>query len=305
MKKFVMIFTVLFLMVGCGNTADNTSSTEMIEVDTEMGKVEVPKNPERVVVNWYVGDVISLDLPIAGYFAWNQESMPYHDKLNDLHKIEAWEAEEIMTLKPDLIITYDQEDFTKLSKIAPVVVISDSGMDTIERTEYLGKITNKEAEAKKAVDTFTTKLAEAKKTLDGDAFAGKTFSVMEDWGPSGEWAGVYYETGSRGGTLLYDYLDLKYPDKLGELIEKTGEGRGSISYEVAHEYFGDYIIWFQKENEESEYAKTEIWKSIPAVKEGRVVEIPGNMLGLFFYSDITSLTQQLDYMIDAINTVVK
>ena len=33
--------------------------------------------------------------------------------------------------------------------------------------------------------------------------------------------------------------------------------------------FGDYILWFKQEGKESDYAKTKIWKSIPAVAEDR------------------------------------
>lgn len=305
MKKMVVVLLAIMLLVGCAseNTANTNADTKSVE--TIMGTIEVPVNPKRVVVNWYVGDVLALDLDIVGYFAWNQASMTFHDQLNKLHQIEAWEPEEIMSLEPDLIVTYSEDDFENLSKIAPVLVIGEGEYDSVGRIEFLAEVTNREAEAKVVVDTFNTKLEAAKETLKNDAFVDKTFSIMEDWGPTGEWSGVYYETGSRGGTLLYSYLGLEYSDKLGELITKTGEHRGHLSYEVAHEYFGDYIIWFQQEGKESEYAKTEIWKSIPAVKEGRVVEVPGEMLGLFFYSDILSLTGQLDYMVEAINSIAQ
>ena len=231
--------------------------------------------------------------------------MPFFDRFKDSKKITNWEPEELMTLNPDLIITYTEEDFEKFSKIAPVLVLPESEFKSVERIKFLGKATGREKEAEKAVEIFQEKLADAKLVLDADKFTGKTFSIMEDWGASGEWSGVWYETGSRGGTLVYEHLGLKYPDKLQELIDKSGELRGSISYEVAHEYFGDYILWFKKEDQESDYAKTEIWKSIPAVTNGNLVEIPGENIGLFFYSDVTSLAAQLDYIIDALNSMGK
>lgn len=315
MKKFMFlcftIFSVLILSTGCSNTNNKPAGNEIVPessnhiVSTVMGDIEVPVNPERVIVNWYIGDAFTLDLNVVGYNAWAQETMPFFDKFADSVKIENWEPEDVMSLEPDLIITYSKNDFEKFNKIAPVLVVPEAGISSLERLKIIGEATGKSAEAEAAVAKFEAKLADAQKDLNSGDFEGKTFSIMEDWGPSGEWSGIYYETGSRGGTLVYKYLGLKYPDKLGELIEKTGEGRGSISYEVAHEYFGDYILWFRQEDKESEYAKTDIWKSIPAVTEGRVVEIPGQYQGLFYYSDVTSLTEQLDYMVNALNSLTK
>ena len=309
MKKFLALFCSIIMttaiLAGCSSSKNAEKEEATVRtVSTVKGDIKVPANPKRVVANWYVGDVITLELNLVGYNAWAQETMPFYDELKASTKIEKWEPEEVMALEPELIITYDEADFDKFSKIAPVLVIPES-KSAEERLKIIGEATGRADEANKAVSNFEEKLADAKKTLKGDAFTGKTFSIMEDWGPSGEWSGVAYETGSRGGTLVYDYLGLKYPDKLKELIAKSGEGRGTISYEVAHEYFGDYILWFKQEGKESEYAKTEIWKSIPAVTEGRVAEIPGENQGLFYYSDVTSLTAQLDYMVDAINSLVK
>ena len=309
MKKFLSLFCAIFIatsiLSGCSSSKNAEKEEATVRtVTTVKGDIKVPDKPKRVVANWYVGEVITLGLDLVGYNAWEQETMPFYNELKATTKIEKWEQEEVMALEPDLIITYDEADFDKFSKIAPVIVIPQS-QSSIDRIKFIGEATGRTIEAEEAVKKFEEKLDAAKKTLKGDTFAGKTFSIMEDWGPSGEWSGIYYETGSRGGTLVYDYLGLKYPDKLKELMEKSGEGRGSISYEVAHEYFGDYILWFKQEGKESEYAKTDIWKSIPAVAAGRVVEIPGNYLGLFYYSDITSLTEQLDYMVNAINSLAK
>ncbi|WP_349673131.1 ABC transporter substrate-binding protein [Lacrimispora sp.] len=297
---------LLFVLTGCGNAdISNNKGTDINKIDTVMGEIEVPQNPERVVVNWYIGDAFSLDLNVVGYLAWEQETMPFYDKFSPSAKLENWAAEDIMAVEPDLIITYDTADFENFNKIAPVLVIPEGEVTSAERLRMIGRATGKEKEAEALVTTFDEKLAAAKAELQSEAYEGKTFSIMEDWGSTGEWSGVAYETGSRGGTLVYDYLGLKMPEKLEQLIVKTGENRGTLSYEVAHEYFGDYILWFQQEGKESEYAKSDIWKSIPAVLEGRVAEIPGENLGLFYYDDMASLTAQLDYAIDAIKKISK
>ena len=295
---------LVFVLAGCGNSdMANNKKADINKIDTVMGEIEVPQKPERVVVNWYIGDAFSLDLNVVGYSAWEQKTMPFYDKFSTSAKLENWAAEDIMAVEPDLIITYNTADFENFNKIAPVLVIPEGEVTPAERMRMIGKATGKEKEAEALITTFDEKLAAAKAEFQSETYEGKTFSIMEDWGSTGEWSGVAYETGSRGGTLIYDYLGLKMPEKLEELIAKTGENRGTLSYEVAHEYFGDYILWFQQEGKESEYAKSDIWKSIPAVLEGRVAEIPGEYLGLFYYDDIASLTAQLDYAIDAIKKI--
>ncbi|WOO38888.1 ABC transporter substrate-binding protein [Anaerocolumna sp. AGMB13020] len=290
-------------------TAEAEMSTESSEesgtrtVHTVMGDIEIPVNPQRVVVNWYIGETLAAGLNVVGYNGWMQKTMPFYDQLMAITKIENWEQEEVMALEPDLIITYSKEDYDTFSQVAPVLVIEESTLSP-ERTRIIGEATGTLETAEKTITTFETKLKNAKEIFKKEAFNGKTFSILEDWGSSGEWAGLSYETGSRGGTLLYTYLEQQYPDKLRELIETTGNGRGTISYEVAHEYFGDYIIWCRQEGIESEYAQSDIWKSIPAVAEGHVLEIPGEYQGLFYYDDVLSLDAQLDYLVEALNTLV-
>ncbi|MFV0352554.1 MAG: ABC transporter substrate-binding protein [Oscillospiraceae bacterium] len=320
MKKGIAAFCALFIVLsvfsGCGgNKTDSAVSSSVSQstastaqegtriVSTVMGDIEVPVNPQRVVANWYVGEVIALNLNLVGYSAWSQETMPFYNELEAGVKLENWEPEDVMALEPDLIVTYSQEDFEKFNKVAPVLVVPEAGISSLERVQIIGDATGRSEEAKAVVDVFEAKLAAAKDVFKDDAFAGKTFSIMEDWGASGEWSGVAYESDSRGGTLVYTYLGLQQPQQLLDLIAETGDGRGTLSYEVAHEYFGDYILWFRQEGKESEYSKTDIWNSIPAVAEGRVVEIPGEYQGLFFYSDVLSLTAQLDYMVEAINSL--
>ncbi|WP_312502499.1 ABC transporter substrate-binding protein [Lacrimispora sp.] len=305
MKKigsiFCFMFAFLFALTGCSRVSRvNSEALDTHTINTVMGDIEVPKEPQRVVVNWYIGDVLSLDLNVVGYYAWEQETMPFYDKFSSDTKLESWAAEDIMAAEPDLIITYQTEDFEKFGKIAPVMVIPEESVSSVDRLRIIGEATGKAKEAEALIAVFEEKLAAAKEELQSKKYQGKTFSIMEDWGPSGDWNGVAYETGSRGGTLVYNYLDLKKPEKLEKLIEESSNNRGTLSYEVAHEYFGDYILWFQQEGKESEYAKTDIWKSIPAVAEGRIAEIPGKYQGLFYYSDLASLTAQLDYTISAI-----
>ena len=305
-KKLAILLSIVgvgSLLVACGSNKEATEKNNQSKiVKTEMGDVEVPVKPKKILVNWYLGDVASLGVTPVGYSGWAQEAMPFYETIKEVPAIEKWEKEELLSYEPDLIITYSKEDFEKFSKIAPVVVVSEA-TSSEDRLTFLGEVLGKEKEAKALNETFETKLAGAKDLFDGAEFKDKTFSLFEDWG-SGSY-GVYYETGSRGGKLLYDYLGLKKPAKLEELVKSSGEGRGSLSYEVAADYFGDYILWFLQPDKESEFEQTAIWKTIPAVEKGNITKIPGNLNGLFYYSDVASLTGQLDYFVDHLKVGTK
>lgn len=272
-------------------------------VHTVMGDVAVPANPKRIIVNWYIADIFTLGFKPAALAAWAQESMPFYNKFAGIPIIENWDTEAILAHDPDLIITYREEDFAKLSKIAPVIVVPEAAMSSVERLTFLGQATGREAEAAAAIAAFEKKREEAINILTSDIFKNKTFSIFQDWG-SGSY-GIYYETESRGGTLLYQQLGLKKPEKLHSLVETSQKTRDTLSYEVVADYAGDYVLWFLMDNVKSEFAESEVWRSIPAVRAGHVIEVPAHYSGLFFYSDVASMTSQLDYIVDKLITATK
>lgn len=317
---------VVFAAAGCQNAKSSSKEQTQSEAQTQkkeetmaeeksttrtvhtvMGDVEVPADPQRVVVNWYIGDALALDLNVVGYSGWSHETMPFYKEMKSSVEIKNWEPEEVMTLEPDLIISYQPDDYDKFKGVAPVIIAPENDLSSLERVLFLGESTGRKKEAEAVVETFETKLAASKEKLEGDRFKDKSFSITEDWG-SGSY-GVYYETESRGGTILYKYLGMKKPEKMEQLMKDGGDGRGGLSYEVAAEYFGDYMIWFRHSDSEedvpSEYETSTIWNSIPAVQSKQVVTIPGKMIGLFYYSDVLSLTAQLDYIVDALNSTGK
>ncbi len=88
-------------------------------------------------------------------------------------------------------------------------------------------------------------------------------------------------------------------------METSQKTRDTRSYEVVADYAGDYVLWFLMDNVKSEFAETQVWNSIPAVRAGHVIEIPAHYSGLFFYSDVVSMTAQLDYIVDKLINATK
>jgi len=286
--------------------AESTPKTRT--VNTIMGEIEVPSNPERVVVNWYAGDAVTLGLNIVGTTVGQStessySKLPYWDELSKYTFIEKWEPEDIMALEPDLIITHKEEDFDKFRNIAPVLVISGNEMTPTERLKFLGEATGRGEIATQVLDNFETRLTTAKQLINSERFKDQTFTINQDWGSTGSWAGIGFESESRGGTLLYNFLGTKLPDNVQALLDKSGDDYAILSYEVAHEYFGDYVLWFESPGKESEYQKTEIWNSIPAVANHKIAIIPAEEYGLFFFSDVAAMTAQLDYITNLLQSL--
>ena len=87
---------------------------------------------------------------------WAQESMPFFMKLLKLYKkLKKMGARRCYEFRNQiLLLHYDEADFDKFSKIAPVLVIPEGDMDSLERIKVIGEATGRKAEAEKAVSNF-------------------------------------------------------------------------------------------------------------------------------------------------------
>lgn len=90
---------------------------------------------------------------------------------------------------------------------------------------------------------------------------------------------------------------LKLPPTESALHMK--EGFESISLEVLPEYLGDYIFVYNGDAEITNQAmESDIWKSVPAVKNGKVFLYGDNYHDEFVMEDPYSLEQQLDTVVN-------
>lgn len=91
MKKLLSLFCAIFMttviFAGCSSSKNEKKEEATVRtITTVKGDIEVPANPKRVIANWYVGEVITLGLNLVGYNAWEQETMPFYDKLKATKK---------------------------------------------------------------------------------------------------------------------------------------------------------------------------------------------------------------------------
>jgi len=283
------------LAIGCTNSSSSREKMEEASktrtVNTVKGDIEVPVNPKRIVINYFQGDLLALGVkPIAMNTVGGKTA--FEEELKDVKEIEKWEPEEVMALEPDLIIVIDEEQYEKLHKIAPTILVPFTEMSAKERLTLIGDAVGRQEEAKKLLNDFDKKIEESKQKLEKAGIMDKTFTLLEN--NSGKvW--VFGNKWGRGGEVFYDYLDLKAPD----IIEKEiidGDQYRELSLEALPEYCGDYVInstWGGKDT----LSNNDVWNNTTAVKEGRVIKTSAE---LYFYVDIYSMDVQLDKFVNAI-----
>ncbi len=276
---------------------DDTKVTEDAEavktIATLKGDITIPANPKRIVVAFFQGDFLALGIKPVGT-TFNDDAI-FEEELSDITVIDAWglDPELVMSLDPDLIIWNNADEYDTLSKIAPTLIMDYYAMDYTQRLTFFGQVTGKEEKAQELVDAFTVKIEEGKTKLTAANKLDKTVILLENQ-QEGSLRAFGNDYG-RGGELIYNKLGFKAPERImTEVINAEGESFIDISYEALGEYSADYI--FSDENIK-ELADNQVFNSLSAVKEGRLIETNS---GMFWFADITSLNAQLDFIIDNI-----
>ncbi|MED1510265.1 iron-hydroxamate ABC transporter substrate-binding protein [Bacillus proteolyticus] len=297
MKKLFISLTVLFVLVisACSNGSTDKKSdakgkkSETITYQSENGKVEVPANPQRVVVlSSFAGNVMSLGVNLVGVDSWSKQNPRFDSKLKNVAEVSDENVEKIAELNPDLIIGLSNiKNVDKLKKIAPTVTYTYGKVDYLTQHLEIGKLLNKEKEAKTWVDDFKKRAQTAGKDIKAKIGEDATVSVVENFNKQ---LYVYGENWGRGTEILYQEMKLKMPEKVKEKALK--EGYYALSTEVLPEFAGDYLIVSKNKDTDNSFQETESYKNIPAVKNNRVYE--ANMME-FYFNDPLTLDFQLDF----------
>lgn len=303
MKKIIgLCITVLIVvsLMGCTLTKQEQSESSYKEVEegiqvisTSKGEVEVPINPQRVIVDYFMGDVISLGIKPVGV-TYIHPGAFLEGELSDVASINGedsygeYSMETIVRLNPDLIITSTESEYEKLSKIAPTVYIDSLSIDFEDRINLIGKLLGKEKEATNLLEDFYNKAEKNKNKLEELGILDKTITLFETVNKE---IYVYGDKQGRGGEILYHILGMKAPSIVQDEII-AGEQYRSLSLEVLDQYIGDIVMitgWMSNSLELVE--NNTVWLNSKAVKEGHVFLYDS---GAYIYSDIYSLSRQMD-----------
>ncbi|MFC9774613.1 iron-hydroxamate ABC transporter substrate-binding protein [Paenibacillus chitinolyticus] len=301
MKKLLLpILLVLVLALSaCGTKrqdladkggASDSKQPATITYQSESGPVEVPANPQRVIVlSSFTGNVMALNVNLVGVDSWSQKN-PRFDKLKDVQEVSDESLEKIIELKPDLIIGLSNiKNADKLKQIAPTITFTYGKVDYLTQHLEIGKLLNKEKEAKAWIDDFKKRAAKAGDDIKAKIGADKTISVIESFEKQ---LYVFGDNWGRGTEILYQEMKLKMPDKVKEMALK--DGYYALSAEVLPQYAGDYVIFSKNPDADHAFQQTETYKNIPAVKNGHVFEANAKE---FYFNDPLTLDYQLDFFI--------
>jgi len=298
MKKRLILFLMLLVLVisGCSNQESNAtadkSKTDTITYESENGAVEVPADPKRVVVlSTFAGNVMALDVNLVGVDGWSKDNPRFEKELKDVEEVTDESLEKIIELEPDLIIGLANiKNIDKLSEIAPTVTYTYGKADYLEQHIEIGKLLNKEQEARDWVKDFKKRAQKAGEDIKDKIGADTTVSVIENFDKQ---LYVFGDNWGRGTEILYQEMELKMPDKVKEMA--LDEGYYAISAEVLPEFSGDYIVFSKNKDTDTSFQKTDTYKNIPAVKNDQVLEVNAKE---FYFNDPITLDFQLDYFTD-------
>ncbi|MDY5635957.1 MAG: ABC transporter substrate-binding protein [Streptococcus orisratti] len=313
MKKVLSLFAALFavfVLTACNSQSQKESSTQSSSAISKMPKItgftyygDIPKNPKKVVnfAYSYTGYLLELGIDVASYsLDLEKDSPAFGQKLKDAKKLTSSDTEAIAAQEPDLIIAFStDENINKLKEIAPTLVITFASSDYLEMMTNLGKVFGKEEKAQKWLKEWKQKTAAARNELSDILPADTTFTVMDFYEKN---IFLYGNNWGRGGELIYQALGYKAPQKVqDDVINK--DGWFGVSQEVLGDYIGNYAVVNVNDSTKaaaSSLKESDIWKNIPAVKAGHVLELDYN---LFYFSDPMSLDKQLPAFIKAVKTV--
>lgn len=301
MKKLIFLLVLLaaLFLAACNSesmeeTDDAAAETtpDTITYESENGPVEVPADPQRVIVlSTYSGNAMALDVPLVGVDSWSKANPRFESLLTDVEEVSEDNLEKIIELDPDLIIgSSTMKNIDKLNDIAPTVTFTYNQVDYLTQHLEIGKLVNKEEEAQAWIDDFKERTQTAGEEIRAAIGEDATVSVIENFDKQ---IYVFGDSWGRGTEILYQEMKLKMPAKVEEMA--LNDGYYALSQEVLPDYMGDYVIFSKDSEQDNSFQETDVYKNTNAVKNGHVFEANAKE---FYFNDPLSLDYQLEFFIE-------
>ncbi|NMI05904.1 AraC family transcriptional regulator [Paenibacillus sp. SZ31] len=270
------------------NTNENVQATTR-KVNTSMGEVEVPANPERVVTDFFLGHILALNVKPVGSNGLFMQNPYLEGQVSGIEDVSD-NLEAITGLNPDLIVTGDAKSYEAYSKIAPTVYLENSA-PVRDQVKELGVILGKEAEASAWLVQFEKNLASAKDRLSGIIKEGETATVFD----GGIVKNISLYGNAYTGRGIHGELDIPMNENVKSEIDPN-VGWATISSEIVEKYAGDRVFMAVDAKAESfDYASDPLWGTLDAVKNNELYEIDGYK---FYFSDPISVMGQIQDIVD-------
>ncbi|WP_342473119.1 ABC transporter substrate-binding protein [Metasolibacillus sp. FSL H7-0170] len=307
---FVIIaVSMLFILAACSNKNKDTSEDTVNDMtrtvtDSVGRKVEIPTNPQRIIVDWDLGHVLAVGIVPVGsttkVMGYGEFLKDYYQgqEIVDLGNEDAVSLETATSLKPDLIITYGEEKIEQYEKIAPTIVFSTAAYADVEaEMTAIGEFLNRQEEAKKFMADYSARAKAAEEKIKASIPEGVTFSLFT----LSDKDIAVIPSGTSGGEAMYDLLRLTAPASVEKLIEDSNGDwqKRRISWEIVGDYVGDYVGVIDYG---AQYEATSTWKNLDVVKNNKVITFDGKY---FFLADPISVINQAEQMAQKIIEVVE
>ncbi len=277
-KNFlVILFLNLIFVTGC--SFQNIYNTvriddEMINYDGAFGQAFVPKEPQRIVTDAYLGELLELNANVVGADI-DDISVAWEGRLDGIENISE-DIDKIKSLSPDLIIISNEELYEKCQEVAPTVLVPKGEYNPETTFLEIGKIVGEKSEATDWLINFNDVTNNYKQNV----LNVENLAILDDDG--GETI-LYGKNSGHGGYLIYnklgmigtksaekDYLNLensyirldernlnKYVDCSLVVLNSTGTPEGnsdalneiinSDEMKLTRAYKTDHIVYFKSD----------------------------------------------------------
>jgi iron complex transport system substrate-binding protein len=283
-----LVLLIVLMLTACTEGSSNLSPSEEDTrvINDAFGETEVPAHPKRIVTTYDddADHLLALGIkPVGVPTVTNRDNIDgYHpylaEKLKGVAQVgdEAWDGanyEAILALEPDLILAgeWAEQAGDELKKIAPVAFYQWEG-DWRKRHLEIGRLVNKQEEAKKNVDEFNKRAEEVRSRLEKE---GKTelkaafIKIVSD-----KRIILYAEEPGDIGLMLYDWLGFQVPNGVPKddwQRDITLEGLTAVDADILFvQVFGGN----EGQNAYKKISDSKVWKGLRAVREHQVYVLP-------------------------------
>lgn len=305
---FASFVTASLALTGCDDSSAQSTAGASLSVEHAQGNTQVPLNPKKVIVlNPATLDIVdALKIPVAGVPQSSTHLPSYLAKYSGSSYLNAGtlfepDYEALSNAKPDLIIAGGRahDAYDKLSELAPTIALDIDPQHFMpslaQRTNQLGEIFGKQAEAKTLLESFT---AQTEKIKQKSAHAGSAMIIMISGGKMSA-----YSAGSRFG-FIFDQLGFTP----AATFPQTGKHGNVVSSEFILNANPDWLFVLDRDNAigraEGQSAqqvldnplieKTNAWKN------QRVIYL--DSASLYIAGGIQSYTQLMDKVSTALDS---